>query len=116
MDFGERKSYMPLRKSDANFQGIRSHVILAVTLHCAHLAQCSRLARSGVVCPGRIVILEKPRLPRMSFLDPGIRRRDQTETRLGSADRPFGNESHCDNFAESQICLNKDILPDCMEM
>lgn len=37
-----RENPMPLRKSDANFQGIHSHVILAVTLH---LAQCNRLAR-----------------------------------------------------------------------
>lgn len=40
MDFDTEK-ILPLWKSDANFQGIRSRIILAVTQHRAHFTQCT---------------------------------------------------------------------------
>lgn len=82
MDFGTEK-ILPLRKSDANFQGIRSRVILAVTRHRAHLAHNAPVrlwpARSGVVCPGRAVILRARNRVRLPRAAPGTRGRDQTE-------------------------------------
>lgn len=68
------------------------------TLHNVHLS----FARSGVVCPGRAAILEKPRRV-VSSLDPGVRERDQTIAQIGFPDRPFESRFYCGYFTESRI-------------
>lgn len=58
------------------------------------------------MCPGRAVILEKPRRV-VSSLDPGVRERDQTIARIGFPDRPFESRFYCGHFTESQIAQTR---------
>lgn len=92
MDFGERKSRLCESRA-MNFQGIRSRFILAVTLHRAHLAQCTclpsartlrcRVSRSG--CNPRETACAFP----APLLDPNRRGRDQTRNPTRLSRSPF---------------------------
>lgn len=121
------------RKSETRiFEGIRSAALywLSPCTPCVpctmHLSRAPRCRVSRIPCCNpprnrarRLLLLPPPPLllsSRCRSVIPGTRGRDRTEIRLGFPDRPSEDESHCGNFAESQICLNKDILPDCMQM